>query len=402
MRIIFLTIARINSISEKGIYQDLLKKFNDEGHEIVIVTPVERKYNQKTCVEIEGNVSVLKVRTPNLLKTNIIEKGIGIILVENLFKNAIKKFFLNTKFDLILYATPPITFTNLILYLKKRDNAYAYLLLKDIFPQNAVDLKMISSHGIFHKYFRSKEKQLYKVSDSIGCMSEANKKYLIENNPEINENKIEVNPNSIYINNIEKASYIKSFTVNIPDNKVLFVYGGNLGKPQGIDFLLETISACRDLENIHFIIVGSGTETRKIKKWFELIKPHNATLINELGKDEYNTLLKACHVGLILLHPDFTIPNYPSRILSYMENSLPILSATDSVTDIGIESEKNGYGFSCRNGDIKSFKLLIEKLANNENLRKEMGEIGFNYMTDNFNVDLSYNIIMKHFEFLTN
>ena len=31
-----------------------------------------------------------------------------------------------------------------------------------------------------------------------------------------------------------------------------------------------------------------------------------------------------------------------------------------------------------------------------------MGEIGFNYMTDNFNVDLSYNIIMKHFEFLTN
>ena len=125
MRIIFLTIARINSISEKGIYQDLLKKFNDEGHEIVIVTPVERKYNQKTSVQIEGNVTLLKVKTPNLLKTNIIEKGIGIILVESLFKSAIKKFFYNTKFDLILYATPPITFTNLICYLKKRDNCLA-------------------------------------------------------------------------------------------------------------------------------------------------------------------------------------------------------------------------------------------------------------------------------------
>jgi len=402
MRIIFLTIARINSISEKGIYQDLLKKFKDEGHEIVIVTPVERKYNQKTSVQIEGNVTLLKVKTPNLLKTNIIEKGIGIILVECLFKSAIKKFFPDIKFDLILYATPPITFTNLICYLKKRDNAYSYLLLKDIFPQNAVDLKMMSSHGIFYKYFRVKEKQLYKVSDSIVCMSEANKQYLIENNPDINNNKIEVNPNSIYLNDIKQVSDIESLSYDIPNNKVLFVYGGNLGKPQGIDFLLETISVCNDLENVHFIIVGSGTETLKIIKWFELTKPSNATLINELDKEEYNSLLKLCHVGLIFLHPDFTIPNYPSRILSYMENSLPILSATDSVTDIGIESEKNGYGFSCRNGDLKSFKFLIEKLANNDNLRKEMGQIGFKYMVDNFNVDISYKIIMKHFESLRN
>jgi hypothetical protein len=74
--------------------------------------------------------------------------------------------------------------------------------LKDIFPQNAVDLKMMSSSGILYDYFRKREIELYIMSDWIGCMSEGNKKYILKHNSYIDEKKVEVNPNSIYLKEV--------------------------------------------------------------------------------------------------------------------------------------------------------------------------------------------------------
>ena len=87
------------------------------------------------------------------------------------------------------------------------------------------------------------------------------------------------------------------------------------------------------------LIIGSGTEQKKVNTWFDLHAPSNAILINELQKNQYDFVLHKCHVGLIFLHPDFTIPNYPSRILSYMEHKMPVICATDEVTDIGRNAE---------------------------------------------------------------
>ena len=133
------------------------------------------------------DICLLGVKTLNVTKSSIIEKGIGQVLLEYQFKYAIRKYYKNIHFDLILYSTPPITFTKVIHYLKSRNAcAVTYLLLKDIFPQNAVDLGMMKKsgvRGILYKFFRSKEKNLYRVSDFIGCMSPANVTYPSETQP---------------------------------------------------------------------------------------------------------------------------------------------------------------------------------------------------------------------------
>lgn len=238
-KIIFLTLVRIDNIQERGLYQDLLRSFVMKGHEVTVVCPLERKYKQSTRVIKEENVTILQVKTLNIQKCNLIEKGLSTITINALYKNAIKKHINNLEFDIILYVTPPITFTNLILWLKAKTNARTYLLLKDIFPQNAVDMGMISKKSFIHSYFKKKEIDLYKLSDKVGCMSPANKDYLLKHHPEL-KGKVEINPNSIEI----RSSYEDNFSreiirekYNIPSNAVVFIYGGNLGKPQGTEFL---------------------------------------------------------------------------------------------------------------------------------------------------------------------
>ena len=163
--IIFLTMSNIQGLGNHGIYSDLIRKFRDEGHQVTIVTPRERRLGEQTSLKEVDGVQILGVRTLNLQKTNAIEKGIGQVMVERLFKQAIKKHLCNVKTDLILYSTPPITFPKVIQYLKKSNpQAKTYLLLKDIFPQNAVDLGMMSKSGVkgvLYRFFRKKEKKLY-------------------------------------------------------------------------------------------------------------------------------------------------------------------------------------------------------------------------------------------------
>ncbi|MEG1865193.1 MAG: glycosyltransferase WbuB, partial [Alistipes sp.] len=140
MKILFVTLSKIDSLQTKGIYTDLLRQFAAEGHQVYVATPIERRFGEPTRYLIGEDVKLLKISTLNITKTNVFEKGIGTLLLEFQFNRAIKKHLGEVPFDLVLYSTPPITLTAVIKGIKRRCNAISYLMLKDIFPQNAVDM----------------------------------------------------------------------------------------------------------------------------------------------------------------------------------------------------------------------------------------------------------------------
>ncbi len=394
MKVLFLTLIEINSIDERGIYHDLLRKFVAEGHEVVVVSPLERRRKIPTNIKVIHNVKILQVKTFNIQKTNIFEKGLGTLAIEYQYLNAVKKYLADEKFDLILYSTPPITFYKVIDFIKKRDTAFAYLLLKDIFPQNAVDMKMIKEGSILHKFFVKKEKKLYAISDAIGCMSEANVDFILKHNPEINRQKIDVNPNSIeplFIDYSEDAKKEMKLKYQLPLDKKILIYGGNLGKPQGLDFLLETIEKTQNKE-VFFLVIGNGTQFLEIQKWFEINQPSNAKLMQSLPKNEYDALLAACDVGLIFLHKNFTIPNFPSRLLSYLEMKIPVIAATDSNSDLGKIIEEANCGVWVPSGNINKMETAISTCIS---LQKQMGENSKKLLLDKFTVKISYEQILK-------
>lgn len=403
MNVLFLTLSDFSNINEKGIYTDLLREFIKNNNKVYVISPIEKKRNKKTFLVEDKDCKLLKLCIGNIQKTNVIEKGITTITLESKYRKAIKKYFKNISFDLVLYSTPPITLRKAIKFVKKRDNAMSYLLLKDIFPQNAVDMGMLKKHGILgllYKFFRIKEKKLYSISDYIGCMSQANVKYVLNNNEKINSKFVEICPNSFEITNInsniqDKLNIRKKY--NIPLDKTVLLYGGNLGKPQGIDFLIKCLYMNEGNKNSFFVIVGSGTEYSRIQKIFLQYRFNNAILIKHMPKVEYDLLVNACNIGLIFLDNRFTIPNFPSRLLSYMQASLPVLAATDKNTDLGDIILKNNFGYWCESNNANEFNKYVELLSNNEDLRLRMGKNANKYLRCNYTVEHSYNIIINHF-----
>ena len=399
MNIIFLTLVRIANIEDRSLYHDLMRKFRDEGHQVYIVSPSERRLGLETKLTESGGVHILNVRTLNVQKTNIVEKGVGTLLMESQFKKAIKKHLSGVKFDLITYSTPPITMTNVVKYLKKKNpKAVSYLQLKDIFPQNAVDIGMFSASSPFYKFFRRKEKDLYKASDYIGCMSPANVEFVLKHNSEIAPERVEVAPNSVELRD-EGLESVESSKIKekygLPIDKPIFIYGGNLGKPQGIPFLIKCLNANANRPDCHILVIGSGTELPSLKAWYEEKNPKSVTVMNGLPKVDYDQLVKACDAGLIFLDHRFTIPNYPSRLLSYLENKMPVLCATDPNSDMGRIAEESDYGYWCESNSVEAFTAILDKMIHSD--RKAMGEKGYEFLCKNYLVQNTYDAIMKHF-----
>lgn len=402
MNILFLSLVDFNSLSERNINTDLLREFVKNSHEVYAVSPIERRNGKKTYIVKENHVSILKLYIGNIQKTNIIEKGLSTLTVEGRMIKGLRQYFGNVKFDIVMYNTPPVTFCRAVEYVKKKDGAKSYLLLKDIFPQNAVDIGLLKKKGIqgvLYQYFRNKEKKLYKISDYIGCMSEANVAYVLKNNPEVQASKIEVCPNSIEAldrrsNNEEKISIRKKY--QIPLDKTVFVYGGNLGKPQGIPFLIECLKSQEDNLNSFFLIVGNGTEYVKLKRYIDSTHPSHVKLMHNMPKEDYDNIVSACDVGMIFLDYRFTIPNFPSRMLTYMEHGLPVFAVTDANTDIGKIVEKGKFGYWCKSQDLEGFIRSINRFFDTDE-RKKLGEAGHQYLLKYYTVEKSYKIIMNHF-----
>jgi len=397
MNILFLTVVKIKSLDDGGIFPDLLRKFRNEGHNVYIMSPTERRDKLKSHIIKERNTEILKVKTLNIQKAHLIEKGIATLAIEYQYLRALKSNFLNVKFDLVLYSTPPITFSKVIEYVKIRDNAFSYLLLKDIFPQNAVDMGLLKKGGVLHKFFLMKERKLYQISDKIGCLSQANVDFVLRHNPEVNPNKLEINPNSIdpkeKVITVEQKQNIKR-KYGLPLAKKIFVYGGNLGKPQGLEFLFSTISNTKN-EDVFFLIVGSGTEFERVRCFFDKNKPLNAKLLKGLQKVDYDILLNACDVGLIFLHKNFTIPNIPCRLLSYLEMGMPVIAATDVNTDLNDIITNSKCGYWLESGDDEAMQKAISNMMSNQLFFNEMKINGLNLLHNEYTVTRTYDLILK-------
>lgn len=378
MNILFISMSL--ELGCKDLYCDLIDSLLKRNHKITVVRSLSNITNT-TFQQQESGLSVLDVKTGDPFSQNLFKKGLNQIMIGTYLKRAIKEYLSKENFDLILYATPPVTLAGVVKFCKEKYHAKTLLMLKDIFPQNAVDLGMMSKTGIIYKYFRNQEKKYYKYSDYIGCMSQANLEYVLKHNPEVKKEKVHIFSNSIEIDFTGKTIF--------NEDKTVFMFGGNLGKPQNISFLIDLSRRLKGYSKAEFIIVGGGTEQGKIIEYVTNEKPANLKFNRRLPQEEYEKLLQTADVGLISLDPRFTIPNVPSRMQSYMKLKKPILAITDVATDIKGMILDNDCGWWCDARNLSDAEKIIKTICENKENQKKKGLNGFEFLKREFDVELN-------------
>ena len=391
MNVLLLNVAFPDLEEGANLYGDLAMEFAARGHAMHVATLLERRRGRESRLTPQRGVQVLQVASGDLFNVGFVRKGLTMLGLERDFRNAIRRTWPTLRFDLLLYPTPPITFVGLVEDLKREQGCATYLILRDIFPQNAVDVGIMGK-GLAYRHFRRVERRLYSVSDRIGCMSPANLEWVARDG--VPRSKLELLPNWRRIREAPPAGPDLRKQWGL-EGKFLAVFGGVIGMAQELEFLLELAGACRDRDDVAFVVIGEGNRKPALREVAERMQLHNVHFKDRVGPADFGRLLRQADAGLINLDRRFTIPNYPSKVLDYMEAGLPVLASLDGATDFGRMLDESGAGLWSLTGDLPAYRRNLDRLAGDASLRQEMGRRGRAYLERHFTVERAYESIVR-------
>lgn len=399
MNVLFLMLNYPFDDDREHMYKELSRKFAEEGHNVYVAALLENKYGKKTFIQRDNNHHILWIKAGNYFGVNKIIKGITAMLLPQYFNKNINKYFKDVKFDLVIYPTPAITLYYTVKLIKKNNPTAKYMLVvKDIFPQNALDIGLMKK-GIIYKVFRNIERKIYQISDYLGCMSKKNIEFIADNN-QVPSNKFFILENWLSSQKIEKFS--NDFS-NVKEkygikDKFVCTFGGNISPANELEFLIQLAEKVENngIQDIKFIIIGKGIAKKKIQQMITSKQLSCIKIYDFVPTEEYDQLLQASDVGLINLNRNYTIPNIPSKTLNLMRIGKPILAATDANTDYKeLITETANCGLWCKTGDLQSYYNNLIELKNSIKLQELFSRNARNYFERNLTTETAYENIIK-------
>jgi len=371
---------------------ELACEFQKQGHIVTVITP-SSTLKVKSEISILDGITVCKFKNGEIKNTTKIKRTINESLLSyNAWKN-FKYYFQGNRHDFIIYYSPTIFWGELVKKLKKLWEVPSYLILRDFFPQWAIDQGLIKQNSLIDKYFSYFEKKNYTVADTIGLMSQKNLEWFKENNNSVN--LLEVLHNGANNTVVESHQlYRKKFNLQ---NKVIYFYGGNMGHAQDMMNILRLCIQMKKEKNAHFILLGAGDEVALIKNVIKRQNLNNVTLLPPVSQEEFKLILAEVDIGLFTLHRNHVTHNFPGKLLGYMVQKLPILGSINKGNDIKDIIEDANAGFVSINGEDDLFFQNSKKLLE-MSTRKKMGENSHKLLISTFSVQSAVKQILKTYE----
>lgn len=372
---------------------ELALEFSALGHQITVITPnVNRAANKLAISQLDG-INIWRFANGPVKDVGKIKRAINETLMSFNAWSAISSSISKNTFDGIVYYSPSIFFGPLVNKIKRKCQCKSYLVLRDLFPQWAIDAKIISEKSLITSYFKFFESINYKAADNIGLMSHKNLQLFEELHPQLNNTHVLFNWASATPIIIScEINSIRS-RLNLTD-KVIFFYGGNIGHAQDMRNLMNLAKGLKESPKAHFLFIGQGDEVELIEKLTKDWELYNVTILPSISQVEFKEVLSEVDVGLFSLAKNHTAHNFPGKLLGYMVESLPILGSVNPENDLQEIINGAGAGSVFINGEDEELLLEAKRLLDSSIRRTEHGKSAYKLLTKEFSVQAATKSIL--------
>ena len=374
---------------------ELAAEFVKQGHTAVIIAPGKPKQLKRLDVSRIDEITYWKFKSGKLRGQGKLKRAVNETLLSFNAWLAVRHEVEKEPFDGVIYYSPSTFFGPLVKKIKTKNRCKSYLILRDMFPQWAVNEGLIRRGSLIEKYFRYFENINYCASDSIGLMSPKNlalftDKYQDKFNTHVLYNWADTNASLQRNGNADLRE-----TYGLQD-KVIFFYGGNIGHAQDMGNLLRLARSMKEITNAHFLFLGQGDEVGLVKETIESQRLSNATLLPSVSQERYKQILMQVDVGLFSLAASHQTHNFPGKLLGYMVESLPILGSINEGNDLSDVITDVDAGFILVNGQDTEFFEAAKALAADRDRRTLMGNNANRLLVSRFSVESAADTIITH------
>jgi glycosyltransferase involved in cell wall biosynthesis len=374
------------------LVHDLAVELNARGCDVCVACPDESLRSQ-SMLSNEDGVDVLRIRTGPIKSAGRVVRAINEFRLSRTMWSAGQSWFQRHPADLIVFYSPTIFFGGLVRQLKAAWRCPSYLILRDIFPQWAVDAGQLRP-GLILRFFQWVERRQYDAADVIGVQSPGNLQYfhdagLVDKyHLEVLYNWTVLDEEHVPVTNFREQWGLRG--------KTIFFYGGNLGVAQDLDNLLRLAAALRDRPEAHVLLVGDGSEAGRLRQAIADRGLNNVSLYPSVDQQTYQGLLAEVDVGLVSLDARLKTQNIPGKILGYMQHRLPTLASLNPGNDLDGLFREHAAGLTAWNGDHAAFATAARRLADDVELRAELGRNGRRMLEEVFSVERCASQILRH------
>lgn len=370
--------------SEKSaarLASDLAHAFSRQGNPVTVLTP-SNAVAERAAVEENDGVRVVRFRVGKIKGARHVLRAINEISLSLVAWARCRRLLLQQQpHDLIVFYSPSIFFGPLVWWLKGKWNARSYLVLRDIFPDWAVDTGVLRT-GLVYRVFKVFEGLQYRAADVIGVETAGSTKYFADK-PQ--SSKVEVLSNWAVVQNAPRATGTFRRQLGL-EGKVVFFYGGNIGVAQDMDNIMRLARRMMDRQDVHFLLVGSGSHVEYFENLIEMESIKNVTILPAVDQDTYFSMLAEFDVGLISLDRRLKSCNYPGKLLGYLQCSMPVLASLNPGNDLAEFLQEQGAGYVSINGEDEVFYQNAVRLCDAP-LRAAMGKKARELLEEHFSVE---------------
>lgn len=342
--------------------RDLSREFVRQGHILTVILPSADMTQPLQLEQLEG-VQILRLHAAPTKEIGYVRRTLNEFFMPfSMLKNLRKSPLAKQKWDGIIWYSPSIFHGPLVNALKQASRCKSYLILRDIFPEWAVDMGLMG-RGLPYRFFDAIARYQYSIADVIGVQTHGNLSYF-KSWAMGDGRQLEVLQNWLADTPPTHPCSINLSQTSLASRKI-FVYAGNMGIAQGMDILLTLAERMRHRSDIGFLFVGRGSHADTIAKFANARGLDNILFRDEIHPDEVPALYAQCHVGLVALDPRHKSHNIPGKFLSYMQCGLPVLANINAGNDLAALIRAEGIGEVSEHGTIDLLEQLAIKLINN-------------------------------------
>jgi colanic acid biosynthesis glycosyl transferase WcaI len=364
-----------DNVSTAHIMGDLAVDLSARGHTVSVITTIPH-YNEdidaiagQTLYRYwTGVVSRSTYHGINVIHTWMPRKGknklfrivawLGFHAVSTL-TGVLSRF----KPDVILAPSPPLTIGISAWLLGLRHRCPFIYNVQEIYPDVAVDLGVLKNRSII-RFLEGLEGFVYQKSAALAVISDGMADRIRAKG--IPDNKICVIPNFVDVDDFHPLPKVNPFCSKYGlENKFVVSYAGNMGKPQGLEFLIEAAHILRKEEDVHFLIMGDGSERQTLLNLISSLRLGNITF---LPYQPYHLMAEAyatADASFVSQAPGTSSDGIPSKVYRIMSCARPVIACTDPDSDIARLVTKVDAGAVVNAGDPSALADVIRDAFNN-------------------------------------
>ena len=348
--------------------RDLSHELVRQGHKLTVMIPAA-DLSQPWLLENMDGVEVLRLKSPRTKDMGYVRRTLRELSMPFAMLRSLRKSPLaDVRWDGVVWYSPTIFLGPMASALKKASGCRSYLIIRDIFPEWAVDMGLLG-RGLPYRFFKAIERYQYSVADVIGVQTPANAPYF-DAWAALPGRRIEV------LQNWLASTPVAGCSISVADSplagRTIFVYAGNMGVAQGMGILLDLAERLRGRRDLGFVFVGRGSDAKRLRDDAQRRALDNVVFYDEIEPSEIPGLYSQCHVGIVALDPRHKTHNIPGKFVSYMESGLPVLASINPGNDLADIIRTEGVGRVCTDYSVETLQSLANDLADQIGSSDEM------------------------------